>query len=148
MTTGLDIDKWFGGDLTAGRKSAVRNVIGVMLADGKIDPREKAFLKVVCNRVGITRQELADLVRNPAGIEFVRPKDDQERAIQMCDMVFMMLADGEIDRRELEFCMVAAQRLGFHPKVVPELTAKIIANIKGGRSQQRVTSGVADFLRG
>jgi len=148
MSIELDIDKWFGGEPSAARKSAVRNVIGIMLADGKIDPRERTFLKAVCKRVGITEQELGDLMRNLSGIEFVPVKDDKERVMQLCDMVFMMLADGEIDKRELAFCTVVAQRLGFQPKVVQNLIAKIIADIKRGLLQQGVTKDVADFLKG
>ena len=148
MSIELNIDKWFGGEPSAARKSAIRNVIGIMLADGKIDPRERIFLKAVCKRVGITEQELADLVRNPAGAKFVPPKDDKERLMQLCDMVFMMLADAEIDKRELAFCIAGAGRLGFHAKVVQDLIAKIIASIKRGASQQGVTNGVREFLRG
>ncbi len=144
----MDIGTWFGGTPAKERQSAVRNAIGVMLADGKVDPREMTFLKAVCHRVGITEKELKNLIDDPASISFVPPKDAAERAMQLCDMVFMMLADGDIDQREMAFCIGAAERLGFPPKVVPDLTGKIIAAIKGGSSQQRVTKDVSDFLSG
>lgn len=142
------IDQWFGSTPSKERQSAVRNAIGVMVADGKIDPRERQFLKAVCGRVGITESELAELVKDPGKIEFVAPDDDQERMMQLCDMIFMMLADGQIDKREMAFCIAAAQRLGLPAAVVPKLTAKIVSDIQQGGSQQRVTSGVSDFLKG
>ena len=148
MSIEMKIDEWFGNEPSAERKSAVRNVICVMLADGKIDPRERIFLKAVCKRVGITDQELADLMSNLTSIEFVSVKDDKERVLQLCDMVFMMLADGKIDKNELAFCMMAAHRLGFHPRVVQELITKIIEDIKRGQMQKGVTKDVEDFLKG
>ena len=142
------IDQWFGSTPSKERQSAVRNAIGVMLADGKIDPRERAFLKAVCARVGITESELAELVKDPDKVEFVSPKDESERVMQLCDMIFMMLADGQIDKRELAFVIGAAERLGFPREVVPKLTAKIVSDINQGVAQQGVTNGVNDFLRG
>jgi len=148
MSIEMKIDKWFGNDHSAERKTAVRNVIGIMLADGKIDPRERTVLKAVCKRVGITEQEVADLMGNLGSSEFVAAKDDRERVLQLCDMVFMMLADGKIDKSELVFCMAAACRLGFHPKVVEGLIAKIVKDVNQGHLRKNVTKDVADFLKG
>ena len=43
------------------RETAVKNVIAVMLADGKIDPNEMKFLSMVCQRAGVSEKELKNI---------------------------------------------------------------------------------------
>ena len=46
-------------------ETAVKNVIAVMLADGKIDPNEMKFLSMVCQRAGVSEKELKSILQTP-----------------------------------------------------------------------------------
>lgn len=64
--------------------------------------------------------------------------------MQLLDAVFMMVIDGEIDRREMELCQAIAIKLGFPSSVVPKLV--IIEGIRKGQERGSVVSEVERII--
>ena len=128
------------------RETAVKNVIAVMLADGKIDPNEMQFLSMVCRRVGLSEKELKGILQKPQSIKFTPAKSPNDRMQQLVDMVWMMLADGEIDQREMDMCITLATHLGFKPSAVGALVQHIIAELKKNREKQQVSIDINSWL--
>jgi uncharacterized tellurite resistance protein B-like protein len=135
---------WFESQSTKEKKSTVKNVVAVMLADGKITSEEEAFLAVVCARVGLSPAELKSILDDPKRVSFTPAKDAKERIMQLLDVVFMMMIDGEVDRREMLLCQAIATRLGFSASAVPKVVIAVTEAIKRGRER----SGVASDLEG
>lgn len=126
---------WFTGESTMEKKSALRNAVAVMLADGKIEPNEIKTLRVICARLGLDTEVLKEVLDNPEAIEFVVPQDDHEKACQMVDIVFMMMSDADIDEKELDFCRAVAMRFGYHSSIVGKLVLGIVEAIKSGKDR-------------
>ncbi len=124
------------------KKAAIMNVIAVMLADGRIDDREKTLLGRVCQRVGLGLDQLEEMLSNPSKVQFVVPASPKERLLQLVDMVFMMLADEEIDARELAVTDNFARRLGFSARNVRQLVTGIIEGVKRGHTRLQVSDDV------
>ena len=133
---------WFDDQATKEKKAAVMNVLAVMFADGKIDETEKKFLGAVCKRVGLSQEELKELLSDPGNIKFTVPESRKERIFQLLDMVFMMMIDGEIDQREMDVCITLATRMGFRPTAV----STIVEAIKKGRNRDQVKEDIEIVL--
>lgn len=117
---------WFQSRSVSERRSAVKNVIAVMMADGKISDEEKAFLAMVCKRVGVSPSELEEMLGQLTDIRFVKPKDANECAAQLFDAVLMMMADGDISSREMTLCRAIALGLGFRPAAVDRVIELVV----------------------
>ncbi len=115
------------------KESTVMNLIAVMLADGEVAQEEKEFLAMVCMRVGLSANNLAEILRKPEKVKFTPPKNYEDRIKQLIDVVCMMLVDGNIDQYEMDMCITIALQLGFHPTAVEEIINKLVCMIESGR---------------
>lgn len=124
----MNISEIFGGKSIseAEKKAAIMNVISVMGADRVFDPRESVMLEAVRQRVGMSKEELANIIRNPQSVKFVRPSSETERRAQLVDMVYMMMADGEVKTSELEVVIGLGVALGFSPDRIRIVIENII----------------------
>jgi uncharacterized tellurite resistance protein B-like protein len=130
------------------RESAVKNLIAVMLADGKIEDNEKVHLGRICQRYGITDKQFKEILQKPQDIKFTVPQDPNARMQQLIDIVWMMMIDGHIDQREMDMCIALAVNMGFRPSAVPQLVQHIINEIKKQAQAQKVDVDVNEWLDG
>lgn len=137
---------WFEGQALKEKKTAVANAMAVMAADGDIDESELKLLAAICVRVGLNEKQTKEVLANPGKVKFTVPKDKGERVRQLTDMVFMMMADGKVDRREMDVCMTLASRMGFPSSVIPKMLASLIAAIQQGRARAQVCVEVGEFF--
>lgn len=137
---------WFEGQAIKEKKAAIRNLMVVMAADGEIHAKEAKHLAEVCLRVGLSKKHLEELLSAPEKVEFKVPKTLDERAQQLADMVFMMLADGKVDQREMDVCMAFASHMGFPPSIVPDALKAALERIKGGGNRSQVSFDIGSLL--
>lgn len=138
---------WFDSKDTMQKKSALRNAVAVMLADGKIEPNEIATLSIICTRLGLDAGVLKEILANPDKIQFVVPQDDTEKVKQLVDVVFMMMADGDINPKELACCTTVAMGLGFDASIVGKVILGIAEAIRNGINRDQ-TINVAQKIMG
>ena len=132
-------------------KSKIQTLIGVMLADGQIHPNEEKLLLAIAKRSGISVDELKkiinDSLKNPASIKFSPPTSQNEKISYLLDMVAMMLADGNIDKREALLCEATAARLGFNPAIIPKMVSFILKLAQQNIPRQQITTELDIFMR-
>lgn len=128
------------------KETAVKNLIAVMLSDGEIDQNEMKHLGIVCRRHGISEKQLKEILSKPQSIKFTVPKEPNDRMQQLIDMVWMMLADGQIDQREMDMCITLATKMGFRPSAVTQLVQHIINEAKRNQQTKRVNVNINDWL--
>lgn len=137
---------WFESHSAEEKKSTVLNAVAVMTADGKITSEEKDFLAVVCTRVGLAPDELKSILEHPETVTFTPASSVKGRIMQLLDVVFMMMVEGEIDRREMELCQRIAVNLGFSSSIVPKLVMTIIEAINRGLERARVALEIEKLI--
>jgi tellurite resistance protein len=137
---------WFESRSTREKKTTVKNLVAVMLADRKIRPEEEDFLARVCAQVGLSAEEFKSILDHPESVEFTPAEHRDERVMQLLDAVMMMMVDGEIDRREMDLCVTIAVRLGFPPSSVSTLVAMIVDGIKNGVERDRMKGHLEELL--
>ena len=138
---------WFTSDSTMEKKSALRNAVAVMLADGKVEDKELAMLAVVCKRLGLHPDALKEIMENPQAVDFVVPQSDAEKVAQLVDVIFMMMIDGDIDQREFDLCRGVAVGFGLDPAIVSKLITDIAAKIKDNQDRTQAISAAQQILK-
>ena len=137
----MDISELFGGQsaIEAEKKAAIMNVVSVMVADGRIDPRELAMLEAIRQRLKMSKEELDNIINNPQSIKFVRPSSETERRAQLVDMVFMMMADEKIEKSELEVVLRFGIALGFNPDQIRIVIENVILRaLRANKTREQI----------
>lgn len=96
-------------------------------ADGEIKGEEKAILRELCGKLGLSRDQVADAIsRGANAIEIDRlPTTDADRRCLLRDLVRIAAADGVVDASELMLAKKIARLLGIPANEVHECIAGI-----------------------
>lgn len=120
---------WFESGKTKIRKSHIKNLISLAFSDAEIDKHELDLLVEISSRWGLTPIELGEIWQNPLKIKFMPPKTMEESVQQLLDLIFMMMIDGKIKEREMDFCKIIAPHLGFPPSAIDGIVNTVIDGI-------------------
>ena len=120
----MDLSKIFKSDKDGIRKSHVKNLVTVALADGQLSPEEWELLVSIADRIGITERETQTIKNNPDAVNFMPPKKYDEKVQQIEDLVAVMTIDREINEKEVELCKKISLRLDVLPQIVDNIIEK------------------------
>lgn len=117
--------------------TALTNIVMVMYADGKVRPEELEYLEKLRKRLGLTKEEVDDICRNPERLSLVIPGTVNEKIFQLINMIFMMKADGEIHPSERDLCVKFALAIRLPPLKVAQLIDAATRGLKQGHSRAK-----------
>ena len=121
MSIVMDLMKIFKSDTNGIRRSHVKNLVTVAMADGQVDKEEWNLLVSIAERLGMSEDEITGIRNNPDSVQFVPPKKYEDRVQQLRDLVSVMTIDSLINLRELELCKKISLRLDILPQMVDEI---------------------------
>jgi uncharacterized tellurite resistance protein B-like protein len=124
----MQLLKIFKADLNAIRKSHVKNLITVAMADGELDGNEWGLLVDIAKTLGISEAEIKAIQENPESINFTPPKRYNDKVQQISDLVAVMTIDGHISQRELELCKKISLKLDILPRMVDDIVNDLLAS--------------------
>ena len=101
------------------------NLVSVASADGFIEEAEREFLEERAMELGLLPEQIAAVMSNIEGLEFVVPELVEDREEQLADVVFMSMVDGTIEEREYLLCLNIAERLGLKKSDLDEVIALV-----------------------
>ncbi len=102
-------------------------MINVLMADGRIDPQERALLLAYASARGISKQRMEQLLAQAlqgGAIDVPEPRTRQEARAWLVDMTRMALADGSISKEEERLLIHMGKRLGFSLYDLKQVVAK------------------------
>ncbi|MFT2007964.1 TerB family tellurite resistance protein [Pontibacter sp. 13R65] len=137
---------FFESEETKRLKSHIKNLGALAKIDGHVDPDEMNYIVSIGTRHGLKANEVQDILSNLDRVELKAPANDTERFDQIYDLVEMMLADGIIDEKEMEFCTNMALKLGFRKSIVGVLVRKISIGVKDGMPREMIRQEAQAFL--
>jgi uncharacterized tellurite resistance protein B-like protein len=111
----------FHADQNDVRRSHVKNLVEIAIADGQLDPEEWNLLITIATTLGIPTKQIKEIKDHPEKVKFIPPKSHEERIQQIKDLVAIMTVDGRINEKELELSRKIALRLDILPKLVNDL---------------------------
>lgn len=131
------------------QKNHLKNLISLAKADGKISEKELELIYKAGAKIGFRENEISSILEdtklNPGYNEL--PGNDSERFDQIFDLIQMMMADGEIDDAEMDFCILIAEKLGFRKAIVGILVRKISLGLNSGREKETIKAETEAFLQ-
>jgi uncharacterized membrane protein YebE (DUF533 family) len=122
-----------------------RDLVRVAACDGSISDREARFLAEMGKTMGLSQGDVKKVIAKPAKVKYVPPKDEHEKLKHLLMCVNAMMADGKIDRREMDVCMMVAGKLGLPPSLVQGMVQEFLKHVAAAVSvradQRRVSRG-------
>ena len=115
----------FKSDKEGLRRSHVKNLIEVALADGHLATEEWNMMVFLAEKFNISEHQIKDIKDNPDKVEFVVPKTHEESIMQIEDLLMVMTVDHEISPNEVALIKKIAVKLNVLPQKVDEIIAKI-----------------------
>lgn len=93
--------------------------------DGDFDVRELAFIYNVCLRNGVEVDSVAEIISKPGPASALKDLSDNEKDEYLSDIILLMMIDGKILPKEIQFCMEMGVKLGFDSKGLNELISDL-----------------------
>ncbi|MDD2305614.1 MAG: hypothetical protein PHP53_13015 [Prolixibacteraceae bacterium] len=112
------------------------HLIQIAMADGKIETSELEMLHKFGGKLGLTTQEVDDLLETSKKSAYVPPYEFEKRFGQLYDVIKMVFADGKIDNNEMRLATGIALKSGFTEQEIPVLLALLISGIKNGDNEE------------
>ena len=113
-------------------KEHFSHLIQIALADGKIEDSELEMLYQSGNRLGLTKEEIDDLLENSKKSAYIPPYELSKRFGQLYDIIKMVYADNQINNNEMRLATGLAIKSGFAENDVPFLLTLLINGVKNG----------------
>lgn len=117
----------FYGNEDKKNKSYIKNLLEVAIADGKLDESELELVISIAGNFDISKEEVLEIKDSQNTIPFSPPSSYSAKVKLLEDLVKIMIADKEIDEKEVKICKDLALKLNIAPLIVDEL---IQSNIK------------------
>jgi uncharacterized tellurite resistance protein B-like protein len=127
-------------------RSHMKNLIEMAAVDGHFHDSEKALLKSIAKRNGISESQLEEIQKNPGAIQFEIPKDDSEKFHQLYDLVHMMSIDNQVHSEEQNLCNLFAIKFGYKREKTRDLIEAIRLNIKNSITHDEAIKRVKMLL--
>ncbi len=116
--------KIFGSDENGVRRSHIKNLVAVALADGQLTDDEWELLVFIASQLEISESEIKNIKDNIDTVGFIPPKSHAERVHQIEDLVDIISIDRDINPKEIELCKKIALRLDLLPQIVDSIIYK------------------------
>jgi uncharacterized tellurite resistance protein B-like protein len=90
-----------------------RNLVLIARADAQLTDKEKQLLSRIGRSIGLTAEQIADVIKNPKGYPISMPLEKSERLEQLVNLIQMAQSDGSIHDTEMGVIERVALELGF-----------------------------------
>ena len=115
----------------------IKALIGIAMADGKLDDMERKLILQIADKSGISAQEVQYINDNMEVVDWKPADNFDDRVQQLREMVWVMCSDGEIDDNEQVLCRMLAVGLGFEEEAVDLLIAELLVGFKAWVESQK-----------
>lgn len=111
----------FGRSARKTRLSHINNLISIAAADGHFDEKERDLIYAIADRMGVTAEEVTDVMIDPSEIDFHVPDSDDEKLELVFDLIQLMMINGSMDEEEKALCTKHIGEFGFNARVTAVL---------------------------
>ena len=117
----MGLFKAFYGNEDKKNKSYIKNLLEVAIADGILDDSELELVISIASNFDISKEEVIEIKDNPSTIQFTPPSSYSAKVTLLEDLVKILIADKQIDEKEVKICKDLALKLDIAPVIVDEL---------------------------
>lgn len=123
-------------------KGYFNNLVMLARVDGKIDTSEVNLLSRIATRLGLTSEQVKEIIEHPEQYPMVPPVSREERYERFIQFVKMVNVDGEVDAAEEKLASKYGTALGFSDERISEKYPIILEKVKAGISRQEILEQV------
>ena len=113
-------------------KSHIKSLWEIILADEKIHEDEMNLLYEIAEGLNVGKKEVDRIREDMDNIAFILPDTPEHQFEFIYNFTRMMMADDDIDYREMQICKSYAEKLGFKKNIVDELVKSVSSNVSAG----------------
>ena len=106
-------------------KKKLNILIRLASVDGAFVPKEKQFIRNICERHGLDREAVEEVMANPEPIGSLGAISYKTNVEYLTEILFLMLVDGKVLQSEILFCEDMGLRLGYTKKSIDALINRI-----------------------
>lgn len=110
------------------KKGHLRNLVALAMIDEDMHEAELAFIYKAGKQYGLKEKQIERILQEEAPAQPLMPSSHEGKINLLFDLVKMMLADGIVESRELEFCDDIARKFGFTHEIVHKIIDYIQRN--------------------
>ncbi len=110
------------------KKTELNILINLAASDSKIEERESKLIHMVAKANGISKEEVAEMIKNPQPIGTISALTSDEKFEHLYYLIQMMKMDGQVFKSEITFCEQIAEKMGYKKGVVGELSQHIYSD--------------------
>lgn len=107
------------------KKGHLRNLVALAKIDDNLHEAELDFIYKAGRSYGLKERQITAILQEPTEQAPAIPTSHEGKISQLYDLVGMMLADGVVESRELEFCDDIASKFGFTHEIVHKIITYI-----------------------
>jgi phage I-like protein len=110
-------------------KKKINILIRLAAVDGHFVPKEKHFIQSICQRHGLDRHAVDEIIQGPDPIGSLGALSYKTTVEYLTESMMLMLVDGKVLPSEILFCEDIGLRLGFTKKAIDGLISRIRQNM-------------------
>lgn len=130
------------------RKYELNVLINLAALDHIIEAKESKLIHMIGRANQIATVEIDEMIKRPEPIQGFNAMTSDEKFEQLCYLIRMMKADGQVISDEIDFCENIAQRLGYKKGVVRELSAHIFSDMSVTTDIELLRKKAERFFKG
>ena len=123
-------------------KSHFANIVRLALVDNTIKNGERKLLDQLAKRIGLTKEESKDIIKNHQNYPIEPPVSYDERIERLYNLTKMILADNEISKKQVFLLQRMAIGLGFLKENVKKLNYEAIHLVMNDTDLDDFTTGI------
>ena len=131
----------------ASARSHMRNLIEIAVADGGFAVEEQRLLEYAAMRNDISSSELKKIRANASQTRFKVPGNENEKFLQLYELVQMMTVDENIHAEEMRLCEIFAIKFGYRKEIVREMIEIIKDNIKNWVGAKETLQSISKSMK-
>ncbi len=108
----------------------LNNLVHLAKIDQHFDEREEELIYRIGRKVGFSDEEIKETIENPHTSDISHPESKEEQFETLFNVVNMMMVDGRLYQKELDYCIEVALKLGFKKIIVTVLIRAIEDGLK------------------
>lgn len=94
-------------------RANLKNLVALACSDGKLDDSEMSILQEAAGSIGVSDEELEELIEYSKEFRYLIPESYEDRETQLIQMLTLAIADGQFSLDEYNLCKMVAEKLDF-----------------------------------
>lgn len=124
------------------QKGHFRNLVLLARIDGNVSIQESQLLQRIARRLSITDEQVQEIFDHPEDYPMIPPVSREERYERFVQLIQLLVADGNADKKEENLVRKLGVALGFTPERIDEKFPIILEHLHKGMTRESVLEAV------